>query len=386
MKRCLLISFFNSHNIGDRLIAHSLTQRYQSYYKVVRCSFEGSLDIWSEAKYQYSSKDVLKRVYGNCLSFIYNIFPQNSSKEVILDRSIKHEIEKCDIVFIGGGNMLMYDYYHVFKSYIEYARLFEKKVFAVDIGVGPFSNEEELINTCKCLDLCQSATFRDRSSLELAKKYCINDRLFLAVDPCFFVYRNKRKFVCKNEKEFVAINVMNLRLDFASKETQTNLIEAYEILIEEFEQITKKKIVLYSTVYEDYHVIRKLAKRLLRKKIDIEIKEVYLISDLEELYQKTCYVVAMRMHALILAYSYGIPHCGIAWQKKIKSFFEITHQQEKCFDVRDLKKNIHEIVLSFVKEQEADFPAIKVKKEILDLEKVDLNIVSEIRGENDETL
>ena len=143
MKRCLLISFFNSHNIGDRLIAHSLTQRYQSYYKVVKCSFEGSLDIWSEAKYQYSIKDILKKVYGNGLSLIHNIFPQNSNKEVILDQSVKHEIEKCDIVFIGGGNMLMYNYYHVFKSYIEYARSCEKQVFAVDIGVGPFSNEKE---------------------------------------------------------------------------------------------------------------------------------------------------------------------------------------------------------------------------------------------------
>lgn len=376
MKKCLLISFFNSHNIGDRLIALSLTNRYQSFYKVIKCSFEGSLDIWPENSYRYGIKDEVKRVYGNCLSFLQKLYHRSRKEDVSLDQSIMYEIETCDVVYIGGGNMLMYDYYLMFKSYLEYAKECEKPVFAVDIGVGPFSNENELKNTCKYLDMCQSVTFRDKSSLALAKKYCVNDKLFLAVDPCFSLYKNRIGRVEQGEKDVVAINMMDLRLDFATKEMQRTLLDRYESVIKNIAKITRKKIVLYSTVYEDYFVIRKLAKRLVRNNTDIEIRTVYTMDDLDNLYQKTCYVIAMRMHALILAYAYGIPHCGIAWQKKVDSFFEITKQNDNCFSVQDLEKNIPRIVSTFAKAQEKGFQVINTSKEIMDLEKVDLRIIS----------
>ena len=376
MKRCLLISFFNSHNIGDRLIALSLTNRYKYFYEIIKCSFEGTLEIWPENSYRYGIKDEVKRVYGKFLLFLRKTHRGSKKQEVTLDQSIMHEIEMCDVVYIGGGNMLMYDYYIMFKRYLEYAKECEKPVFAVDIGVGPFSSENELINTCKCLDMCQSVTFRDKSSLELAKKYCVNEKLFLAVDPCFSLNKNKILRFKRVEKDIVAINMMDLRLDFATNKMQCTLIDVYKTLIEEIALITDKKIVLYSTVYEDYSVLRKLAKKLLKNNADIEIKTVYTISDLDNLYQRTCYIIAMRMHALILAYAYGIPHCGIAWQKKVDSFFEITKQNQNCFAAQDLEKNIHNIVLTFAREQEKGFPIVDTSKEIIDLEKVDLRIIS----------
>ena len=376
MKNCLLISFFNSHNIGDRLIALSLTNRYECFYKVTKCSFEGTLDIWPENSYCYGFKDEVKRVYGKCLSFFKKKYHRSGKREFTIDQSIMREIERCDVIYIGGGNMLMYDYYLVFKSYLEYAKECKKPVFAVDIGVGPFLNENELINTCKCLDMCQSVTFRDKSSLALAKKYCVNDKLFLAVDPCFFLNKKRIWSAEEREKDIVAINMMDLRLDFATKEMQHTLLERYESLIKEIAQITRKKIVLYSTVYEDYFVLRKLAKRLIKNNTDIAIRKVYTMDDLDDLYQKTCYIIAMRMHALILAYAHAIPYCGIAWQKKVNSFFEITKQNENCFAVQDLKNNIHRIVSAFAKAQEKGFQPIGMSKEIVDLEKVDLEIIS----------
>lgn len=282
--------------------------------------------------------------------------------------------------------MLMYNNYLRFQSYLEHAKKCEKPVFAVDLGIGPFKNEDELINTCKCLDMCQSVTFRDKSSLELAKKYCVNDNLFLAVDPCFFFNKNKSKCNRQEGRNIVAINMMDLGLDFATKKMQHTLILRYELLIREIAKITNKKLILYSTVYEDYWALRKLRKKLMRDRIHVEIRTVYTIEDLDNLYQKTCYVIAMRMHALILAYSYGIPHCGIAWQKKVESFFQITQNEENCFFIDDLENNTQKMLLPFAKAQEEGFPAIDMKKEILDLEKVDLQIVSKSRGEENGTL
>lgn len=228
--------------------------------------------------------------------------------------------------------------------------------------------------------MCQSVTFRDQSSLELVKKYCESERLFVAVDPCFFWKKDNLNGI-NIEKNIVAINVMDLRLDKATREQQRILLDHFELLIRELIHTTQKKIVLYSTVYEDYHVIRRLAKRLVKKKIYIEVRKVYTISDLSELYQETCYVIAMRMHALILAYSCRIPHYGIAWQKKVESFFEVTKQEKKYANVHDLGNDIQHILSSFVKAQEDGFKELEAKKEIKDLEKVDIRIVCEKRGE-----
>lgn len=373
MKKCLLISFFNSHNIGDRLISFCLAKRYEHFYKVIKCSFEGSIEIWPESAYHYGIRDKVKRMYGCCVSYFQKQCHKSPQKEIMLDPSIMHEIKMCDVIYMGGGNMLMYDYYHMFKRYLDYAKKCKKPVFGVDIGVGPFSDENQLINTCKCLDMCECVTFRDKSSLELAKKYCVNDKLFLAIDPCFFLDKSKAKCV---EKDIVAINMMDLSLDFATKETQRTLLDRYESLIKNIADITEKKIVLYSTVYEDYFALKKLARRLRKSNTHIETRKVYTIDDLNELYQKTCYVIAMRMHALILAYAYGIPHCGIAWQKKVNSFFEITNQKENCFSIQYLDNNLDRIVSAFTKTQEEGFQKINISKEILDLGKVDLNIIS----------
>lgn len=378
MKKCLIISFFNSHNIGDRIIALSLANRYQKHFNVVKCSFEGTLNIWPEDKYNYGIKDDLKIIYGSCFTKLHKVFLKKKNKEIVLDDTIKREIENCDFLCIGGGNMLMYDYYRMFYSYVNYAKKCNKNVLAVDVGVGPFSSKEQLLNTCKCLDMCDSVTFRDKSSLELAKKHCISDKLFLAVDPCFLLDNKKTVY---HENSFVAINILDFSLDFATKEMQKYMLEAYEALVKELAQVSAKKIVLFSTVYEDYRVIHKLAKRLSRNGINIEIRKVYTINDLNELYQNTCYVVAMRMHALILAYSFGIPHCGIAWQKKVESFFAITKHEENCFDVSQFKNQIQNIVSLFEKSQITGFPKIETAKEILDLGAVDSEIISEFIGE-----
>ena len=80
MKKCLIISFFNSHNIGDRIIALSLANRYQKHFNVVKCSFEGTLNIWPEDKYNYGIKDDLKIIYGSCFTKLHKVFLKKKNK------------------------------------------------------------------------------------------------------------------------------------------------------------------------------------------------------------------------------------------------------------------------------------------------------------------
>ena len=40
-------------------------------------------------------------------------------------------------------------------------------------------------------------------------------------------------------------------------------------------------------------------------------------------------VMSNRLHASVIAYSYGVPHIGLAADKKVQSFFEYTCQQER---------------------------------------------------------
>lgn len=49
------------------------------------------------------------------------------------------------------------------------------------------------------------------------------------------------------------------------------------------------------------------------------------------------YVIASRLHALIIAYSYKIPIFGLSWDKKIQSFLNYVGLENNCVDLSDLK-------------------------------------------------
>lgn len=71
--------------------------------------------------------------------------------------------------------------------------------------------------------------------------------------------------------------------------------------------------------------------------------------ELLELIRRFDVIAAQRMHANIGAFALGVPHVGIGWDPKLKSFFQLTHQPERFLDAQGLNAQVlAETVLSIV--------------------------------------
>ncbi|MCB0900334.1 MAG: polysaccharide pyruvyl transferase family protein, partial [Actinobacteria bacterium] len=56
-------------------------------------------------------------------------------------------------------------------------------------------------------------------------------------------------------------------------------------------------------------------------------------------------VVASRMHALIVAFTQGVPVLGLSWQQKVRSLFDLLDRQGQCVSFVDLNmETLHAVI------------------------------------------
>ncbi len=51
------------------------------------------------------------------------------------------------------------------------------------------------------------------------------------------------------------------------------------------------------------------------------------------------FLVAFRLHAQIVAYSYGVKSIGFAWDVKVRSFSQIIGREDFFLDMEELRNN-----------------------------------------------
>jgi len=157
--KCILISFFNSYNIGDVVISDMLYKLLSKKYKVDKFSYTGGplvLNDTNNVSVNNSNiKGKLKLIISNALyrihlGVIIKKYSYINLKKIYLEE-FESKICKNDILVIGGGNMI-FDINKYSRSgfkflkFIELAKKYNKKVFAISIGIGPFATQKQELN------------------------------------------------------------------------------------------------------------------------------------------------------------------------------------------------------------------------------------------------
>ena len=68
-------------------------------------------------------------------------------------------------------------------------------------------------------------------------------------------------------------------------------------------------------------------------------------------------IISMRLHSLIIAYSYDIPSIAISWDKKVNAFFDKINRHKLCFNLFECEKILNAEIEAYDLEKKKEIMA-----------------------------
>jgi polysaccharide pyruvyl transferase WcaK-like protein len=222
-----------------------------------------------------------------------------------------------------------------FSYFVNIAKFLRRKIFILFIGMGPFTTKAQINQVRKSLNKCDYISFRDEKS---AKYYSKLNNL-ISIDPVFSLKNTKKR----NYRRIINISIglINPRIFSQDDISYNNYINNITNLIvclrkEGF------KISLFSTELSDYAVINDIKSTT----TDFDVIYIESESQLLKFYKNdTDFLIASRMHSLIIAFTQSIPIYGIVWHEKVLSFFNLIENQNYT-EIGELGNGINKIFSS----------------------------------------
>ncbi len=335
MRTCV-VSFFDSVNLGDLLIARGLRDLAAEFGPVERLSYSGD-------PFSFPDPDVLPRHdgpdVGGGRTFRARLLSTrvgHTAWRVKESISARHErirgaLGQADLLLLGGGNMI-FDLDREtrssdrFRYFVDTARQCKTPTFGISLGIGPFASARQHRDACRALDRCRWLTFRDRESLGLYLEHGRQPAEF-GVDPVLLMGQLSDRPGSPSNR--LAWNLVEPRLlGRLGGDRRQVILRAY---VSALRALVSDGFVidLFSTDRADEPFLSEI-QRLVGSP-DCRHKSLAGFAALLQFYREVDIVVGSRMHALIVAYTQGVPVVGLSWQQKVGAFFDITDRSGHCF-------------------------------------------------------
>ena len=351
--KATLVSFIDSSNIGDRLIAETLSEQLLTGIEIKKYSYklieESQVKINKNLVRRSKPHDIYYK-YFRQLPLIKNVVSKGkwirSRRRMYNSEDIQRfeaALQQSDFLMIGGGNAI-FDLSPAtlsaqrFDQVVSLAKQHQLPIFVSSIGIGPFSTKKQQNAAIATLKKCDFVSFRDKRSLEYLKN-AGHPAAYASVDPVFLLPEVETFEQLKAQKKLqqrIGICVIDYRITGCSRKDYLNYLKDMKNLIHDL-AAAKKEIMLFSSEVQDYETIETLYVEFLK---DPQVNVVFVKEkeDLLALYQSLNLVIGTRMHSMIVAVSQFVPIIGLSWQQKVVEMFKNLGIEEDVLAIADLSK------------------------------------------------
>jgi polysaccharide pyruvyl transferase CsaB len=322
-RRFVLAGYFGFGNVGDEAILSGVIRDVRDYAPAARITVLSG-DPGSTAA-AYGVDAVLWTDVGSILS----------------------EIARADAIIIGGGG-IFHDYWGVDPRtlltrshtgvvyYCEIgalARLFRVPLIIWSVGIGPllFRDGEELVRDV--LIEADVLTVRDAASIDEARRIGVMRDIPVVADaalrhPIGVARREGRTIVVSvrswDKLTDGGVHAIATALDEASRRLQCEIV---------FAALQVAEGSLEDDMAAADRVIRSLPEPQRARVVAATSPDTYL-----ELAAEAHVVVAMRLHALVLAARLGVPGIALSYDPKVDAWMQSIDRSADVFGVEDLEK------------------------------------------------
>jgi len=294
------------------------------------------------------------------LQFTVASFDPQSTREKFQVESVDwHEIaelaksvQRADLVLVGGGGLFQ-DYWGVdpltyfrkvhggittYGTLSKLAHFFGKPCMLYAVGVGPLYSTEARQQTKEIFSLSTTATLRDQTSIELMKE--INGdvdsaNLILTADPVFSLQpmQDDHKKAAEILSTFpraagrplIAVSLRYWEREISMAEWTSSLAAQLHIFIRTYNAqviLTPFQINNESDFTDDLALNQWFAKKIPDSQNIFLVDKVLSAAEMQALYQQCDLVVAMRLHAAILAFNAATPMMAVSYDPKVQSLMD----------------------------------------------------------------
>ena len=342
-KHILLVGEKYSSNLGDGVICEVVENIFKSKkFEIINFDISGRTEYSKENNefnlkkenlmyMKYNLKKVLSffgySKNGKNFEKIFRKFKQNFSNIVAKN--------KIDSVVFAGGQMFIDTFIYQINYICNYCEKNNIDVIFNCCGSGFILNKAVLQNVLNS-EAVKYISVRDSyEKLKLLTRKEIND----CYDSAILSSKIYKKAI-KPKFEY-GVGIM-----FSTLQPPRMQVQFWKKMIKELVNSGVEFRIFTNGSYKDYS----FAKYILNK-MNLDYK-LYLINqptnpeELINLVLKFQKILSMRLHSMIIAYSYDIPAISISWDKKVNTFFEKIGLKNNCYSLKSNQKEILQAILS----------------------------------------
>ena len=263
---------------------------------------------------------------------LYLLLPFN-----IFSRYYKPIIKKSKCVIFAGGGMLKYisqEFWAADYCIIKYCKKYNIPVYFNAIGIEGYDKNHlysRIISNLLKSNCIKNITTRDDiDSLKKYKSDISNDSI--VGDPALW---SSSLYHRKPTLDLIGIGTIRSGIFTVNGRmiTEDNLISFYIAMIERLKKHNQKWQLFTNGTDADYNLGLKILKELnIKPNNEIIAPQPKTAQELINLITQYKGIIANRMHAHIIAASYGIPTVGLIWNDKIKQFAKHLGIEERFFN------------------------------------------------------
>jgi polysaccharide pyruvyl transferase CsaB len=297
------------------------------------------------------------RKQSSNLKFIVASFDPESTREQFQVESVHwreitelaKSVQRSDLVLMGGGGLFQ-DYWGIepqtyfrkthggittYGTLLKLAHLFGKPCMLYAVGVGPLYSMEAREQTKEIFSLCTAATLRDQYSKELIEKIdgdVNSSNLIVTADPVFSLEpsQDDHKKVAELISQYprvagsplIAISLRYWEREIAMEQWTSSLAAQLDVFIQTYNAqvvLTPFQINAESYFTDDLALNRVIADKISNPQNIFLIEKILSAAEIQALFRQCDLVVAMRLHAAILALNVATPMIALSYDPKVQS-------------------------------------------------------------------
>lgn len=352
MKKVAVFGSYNGSSIGDNAILYGILNcllTMDEEVEIIILTFNKCIELENESLFDFEEKRIKESIIhviksDNSSLFlqamnIYNKFKLKFNLTSIIDKvKLNDELAKCDLLLIGGGNLLM-DYYpswpNMLKDVCSIANKLALPYYLLGVGAGPISRQESVLIFKELIENSGACYVRDNKSKDILSNVGIDKNVSISVDLAFGI----ESLITNNlDKDRITINLASV---YARGWPEENL-DKFEAYIDQVLNITNSLSVKYGIkkleVFSSNYPLDNYACEYFIKRLPDDYKVIYTdaklsVSDIIRLNRFAVASLVTRLHAGIMASKSCENLYAIVYQPKVETVLKQTGVNVQTFNI-----------------------------------------------------